>query len=181
MLEEDQHSRISSSHLSQLQRNHINPLFLVPYPQDEADGGHSRRGHDFGTVGHEIQQRGHDALCSVVKLVAQDRRQMSVKEQPIVWFSHTSLLQYYYFSRTQTKRLSDYQSQYLSLRAPNHLVQLSTERGTVVGDPRSSRLFINHPCSVPPHRGCIKTWMIDASGGRPAARFIPEQGSRSLA
>lgn len=42
-----------------------------PYPEDEADDGHSRRGHDFSTVGHKVQQYGHDALRSVVKLVTQ--------------------------------------------------------------------------------------------------------------
>lgn len=46
-------------------------LCSTSHPQDEADGGHSRRGHDFGTVGHEVQQRGHDALRPVVKLVTQ--------------------------------------------------------------------------------------------------------------
>lgn len=43
------------------------------YPEDEANGGHSRRGHDFGTVGHQVEQRGHDALRSMVELVAQNR------------------------------------------------------------------------------------------------------------
>lgn len=52
-------------------------LCSTSHPQDEADGGHSRRGHDFGTVGHEVQQRGHDALRPVVKLVTQQWRQMS--------------------------------------------------------------------------------------------------------
>lgn len=45
---------------------------LRSHPEDEADGGHSRRGHDFGAVGHEVEQDGHDALCSVVKLVPED-------------------------------------------------------------------------------------------------------------
>lgn len=47
---------------------------FLSYSQDEADGGHSGRGHDFGAVGHQVQQRGHDALRSVVKLVTQDGR-----------------------------------------------------------------------------------------------------------
>lgn len=64
------------------ERSVINPSFIIMtmhhvqvetkgclYPEDEADGGHSRCGHDFGTVGHEVQQGGHDALRSVVKLV----------------------------------------------------------------------------------------------------------------
>lgn len=58
----------------------VSPL-CTSYPQDEADGGHARRGHDFGTVGHEVEQRGHDALRSMVKLVTQDRGQMSVEER----------------------------------------------------------------------------------------------------
>lgn len=48
------------------------------YPQDEADGGHPGRGHDLGAVGHQVEQRGHDALGAVVELVAQDGRQVSV-------------------------------------------------------------------------------------------------------
>ena len=43
----------------------------MSYPEDEADGDHPGCGHDFGAVGHEVQQSGHDALCSVVKLVSQ--------------------------------------------------------------------------------------------------------------
>lgn len=42
------------------------------YPQDEADGGHSGRGHDLGAVGHQVEKRGHDALSAVVELVAQE-------------------------------------------------------------------------------------------------------------
>jgi len=45
----------------------------TPYPEDEADGGHSGRGHDLGAVGHEAQQRGHDALRAVVELDPQYR------------------------------------------------------------------------------------------------------------
>lgn len=47
------------------------PSLWTPYPENEADDGRARRGHDLGTVGHEVQQRGHDALCRVVKLVTQ--------------------------------------------------------------------------------------------------------------
>lgn len=47
------------------------------YSEDEADDGRPRRGHDFGTVGHKVEQRGHDALCCMIKLVAQQRRQVS--------------------------------------------------------------------------------------------------------
>ena len=43
----------------------------VAHPQDEADGDHPRRGHDLGAVGHQVEERGHDALRPVVKLVAQ--------------------------------------------------------------------------------------------------------------
>lgn len=51
------------------------------YPENEPDDGRARRGHDFGAVGHEVEQRGHDALRCVIKLVAQQRRQMSAAQQ----------------------------------------------------------------------------------------------------
>lgn len=60
-------------------RKHINSPLWMSYPEDEADGSHSRRGNDFGTVGHKVQQCGHDALSSVVKLSAQYWWQMSVR------------------------------------------------------------------------------------------------------
>lgn len=41
------------------------------YPENEADDGRPRRGHDFGTVGHKVEQSGHDALCCMIKLVTQ--------------------------------------------------------------------------------------------------------------
>lgn len=50
------------------------------YPQDDADGGHPGRGHDLGAVGHQVEQRGHDALGAVVELVAQEGRQVSVNQ-----------------------------------------------------------------------------------------------------
>lgn len=70
----------------QLATNHVGPTtegFQKPggrdsYPQDEADGGHPGRGHDLGAVGHQVEQRWHDALGAVVELVAQDGRQVSV-------------------------------------------------------------------------------------------------------
>lgn len=41
------------------------------HPENEADDGGAGRGHDFGAVGHEVEQYGHDALCCVVELVTQ--------------------------------------------------------------------------------------------------------------
>lgn len=52
----------------------VTARFFFSYSQNEADGGHSGCGHDFGAVGHQVQQRGHDALGSMVKLVTQDGR-----------------------------------------------------------------------------------------------------------
>jgi len=43
------------------------------YPEDETNGGHPGRGHDLGAVGHQVEQRGHDALGAVVKLVAEQQ------------------------------------------------------------------------------------------------------------
>lgn len=48
-------------------------LALVSYSENEADDGNPGRGHDLGTVGHEVEQRGHDALCCMVELVAQQQ------------------------------------------------------------------------------------------------------------
>lgn len=50
----------------------------LTHPEDEADGGHPRRGHDLGAVGHEVQQDGHDALGAVVELVPQQGGQVPV-------------------------------------------------------------------------------------------------------
>lgn len=59
------------SAVNSLPQGRLSLSLQMSYPEDEADGGHSRCGHDFGTVGHKVQQCGHDALCSVVKLVTQ--------------------------------------------------------------------------------------------------------------
>lgn len=51
----------------------IGSSLWMSYSENEADDGRPRRGHDFGTVGHKVEQRGHDALCCVIKLVTQQR------------------------------------------------------------------------------------------------------------
>lgn len=47
------------------------------YSEDEADGGHARRGHDFGTVGDQVEENGHDGLCGVVEATAEHQRQVA--------------------------------------------------------------------------------------------------------
>lgn len=47
------------------------------YSEDEADGGHAGGGHDFGTVGDQVEQDGHGGLGRVVEAAAQHRRQVA--------------------------------------------------------------------------------------------------------
>lgn len=47
------------------------------YSEDEADGGHAGGGHDFGTVGDQVEQNGHGGLGRVVEAAAQHRRQVA--------------------------------------------------------------------------------------------------------
>lgn len=51
----------------------------MSYSENEADDGRPGRGHDLGAVGHKVEQRGHDALCCMIKLVTQQRRQVSAE------------------------------------------------------------------------------------------------------
>lgn len=44
---------------------------MQTYSENEADDHHSGRGHDFGAVGHQVEQRGHDAFSPVVKFIPQ--------------------------------------------------------------------------------------------------------------
>jgi hypothetical protein len=53
----------------------------VSHAYDEADGEHPGRGHDFGTVGDEVEKDGHDGLRSMVKLVPQHHRQVAKHTQ----------------------------------------------------------------------------------------------------
>lgn len=42
------------------------------YSEDEADGGHAGGGHDFGTVGDQVEESWHDGLRRVVEAAAED-------------------------------------------------------------------------------------------------------------
>lgn len=42
------------------------------YSEDEADCGHAWRGHDFGTVGNQVKEGGHDGLGCVVEASAEN-------------------------------------------------------------------------------------------------------------
>lgn len=54
-------------------------LFLVTiyqfdsYSEDETDGSHPGGGHDFGTVGDQVEQDGHGGLGSMVEAAAEHR------------------------------------------------------------------------------------------------------------
>ena len=41
------------------------------YSKDETDGGHAGGGHDFGTVGDQVEEGGHDSLRCVVEPTAE--------------------------------------------------------------------------------------------------------------
>lgn len=47
------------------------------HSEDEADGGHARGGHDFGTVGDQVEKGRHGGLCCVVEPTAEHRRQVA--------------------------------------------------------------------------------------------------------
>lgn len=47
------------------------------YSEDEADGGHAGGGHDFGTVGDQVEEDRHGGLRSVVKPTAEHQRQVA--------------------------------------------------------------------------------------------------------
>lgn len=49
------------------------------YSEDEADDGHAGGGHDFGTVGDQVEQDGHGGLGRMVEAAAQHRRQVAEK------------------------------------------------------------------------------------------------------
>lgn len=40
------------------------------YSEDETDGSHPGGGHDFGTVGDQVEQDGHGGLSSMVEAAA---------------------------------------------------------------------------------------------------------------
>lgn len=46
------------------------------YSEDEADGSHPGGGHDFGTVGDQVEEDRHGGLGSVVKAAAEHRRKV---------------------------------------------------------------------------------------------------------
>lgn len=43
------------------------------YSEDETDGGHPGGGHDFGTVGDQVEQDRHGGLGGVVEAAAEHR------------------------------------------------------------------------------------------------------------
>lgn len=64
--------------LSQYPNKHRHHLSkAATYSEDEADGGHSGGGHDFGTVGDQVEEDRHDGLCRVVEATAEHRRQVA--------------------------------------------------------------------------------------------------------
>lgn len=64
--------------LSQYPNKHRHHLSkAATYSEDEADGGHAGGGHDFGTVGDQVEEDRHDGLCRVVEATAEHRRQVA--------------------------------------------------------------------------------------------------------
>lgn len=63
--------------VSDQHRNRSQPLLYRTYSEDEMDGGHAGCGHDFGTVGDQVEEYWHDGLCCVIEPVAEHWRQVS--------------------------------------------------------------------------------------------------------
>lgn len=61
------------------------------YSEDETDGSHPGGGHDFGTVGDQVEQDGHGGLGSMVEAAAEHRRQVSETERRDVSVSQNLL------------------------------------------------------------------------------------------
>lgn len=61
--------------LPQYHRRHLRKA--ATYSEDEADGGHAGGGHDFGTVGDQVEEDRHGGLCRVVEPAAEHRRQVT--------------------------------------------------------------------------------------------------------
>lgn len=51
------------------------------YSEDEADGSHPGGGHDFGTVGDQVEEDRHGGLGSMVEAASEHRRQVPEAEQ----------------------------------------------------------------------------------------------------
>lgn len=45
------------------------------------DGGHARGGHDFGTVGDQVEEDGHGGLGRMVEATAEHRRQVAGEQR----------------------------------------------------------------------------------------------------
>lgn len=50
---------------------------VATYSEDESDGSHAGGGHDFGTVGDQVEQDGDSGLGRVVEAAAQYCRQVA--------------------------------------------------------------------------------------------------------
>lgn len=49
------------------------------YPYDDADSRYTGGGHDFGTVGDEVEQDGNNGFCSMVKFIPQHCREVATR------------------------------------------------------------------------------------------------------
>lgn len=49
------------------------------HPNDDANCRYTRGGHDFGTVGDEVEQDRNDGFCSMVKFIPQHCREVAMK------------------------------------------------------------------------------------------------------
>lgn len=54
------------------------------HPYDDADGWNTGGGHDFGTVGDEVEQDGNDGLRSMVKFIPQHWWEVATRTQTSV-------------------------------------------------------------------------------------------------
>lgn len=62
------------------------------YSEDEADGSHPGGGHDFGTVGDQVEEDRHGGLGSMVKAAAEHRRKVPEAEQTDTFGMNQDLL-----------------------------------------------------------------------------------------
>lgn len=60
------------------------------HPYDDADSGHTGGGHDFGTVGDEVEQDRNDCLRSMVEFITQHCREVATRQHRQTLIKHVT-------------------------------------------------------------------------------------------
>lgn len=80
-----------------------------PHPYDDADGRHAGGGHDFGTVGNEVEQDGDDGFRSMVEFIPQHRGEVTAPGEKLSIYispdvrAHMTTIEFTYSCRIQLR------------------------------------------------------------------------------